>query len=454
MKINPYKIRLAIAGIVGVLSILAVCGLFYPVKFMDIQFVPLLQRLFFDFSVITAVLFVGIIILTLIFGRFYCSTICPFGILQEFVAVFISKITKNSFPGRGRIGWGDIPVRYLIAGLTFGALFGGSALLIRYIEPYTIFGSAFSLSIFGIIFVLVILAIVFFKNRFFCTNICPVGAVLGLISSISLNKIYMDENCVKCGMCAKNCPSGCIHKTPHPNPPQPGMEQFVVDNETCVKCLKCFSVCPKGAIKYGIDRTPHPNPPQLGMEQKVKFNPKRRDFVWGMGALAFLGAGYAIGINFAKNLAKKVKDVILPAGAVNANRMANKCLNCNLCINNCPNGILSKSDDKFSTVHIDYEKGKHYCKYDCHKCSEVCPSGAIKKISLEEKQNTRIGMASVSPHCIGCENCVKECPTGAISINEKRAVVDGSKCIGCGKCATVCKPQAIQIYGVNDQSKI
>lgn len=103
MKINPYKIRLAIAGIVGVLSILAVCGLFYPVKFMDIQFVPLLQRLFFDFSVITAVLFVGIIILTLIFGRFYCSTICPFGILQEFVAVFISKITKNSFPGRGRL---------------------------------------------------------------------------------------------------------------------------------------------------------------------------------------------------------------------------------------------------------------------------------------------------------------------------------------------------------------
>ena len=62
MKINPYKIRLVIAGIVGVLSILAVCGLFYPVKFMDIQFVPLLQRLFFDFSVITAVLFVGIII--------------------------------------------------------------------------------------------------------------------------------------------------------------------------------------------------------------------------------------------------------------------------------------------------------------------------------------------------------------------------------------------------------
>jgi len=237
----------------------------------------------------------------------------------------------------------------------------------------------------------------------------------------------MDENCVRCGICANNCPSGCIdHK-----------EKFV-DKETCVKCLKCLSVCPKGAMKYGI--------------QPIKFNPKRRDFVWGLGALALIGAGYAAGINFTKNIAKKVKDIILPSGAENANRMANKCLNCNLCINNCPNGILTKADDKFPVVHIDYEKGKHYCEYNCHKCSEVCPSGAIKKISLTEKQNTRIGMAAVTPHCVGCENCVSACPTGAISIIEKRAVVDGSKCIGCGKCAAVCKPQAIQIFGVNEQS--
>ena len=421
MKINSYKIRLIIAGLVGILSVLAVCGLFYPVKFMDIQFTPILQRLVFDFSVLTAVLFGIILILTLLFGRFYCSTICPFGILQEFVA-FIRGKKKNTH--HGNYGY-----KYLVAGLTFGSLFGGSALLIRYIDPYTVFGSAISLSIFGIIFTLTVLALVFFKNRFFCTNICPVGTVLGLISKFSVNKIYMDENCVKCGMCANNCPSRCIdHK------------EKIIDNETCVKCLKCLSICPKGAIKYGI--------------QPIKFNAKRRDFVWGMGALALLGAGYAVGINFAKNIAKKVKDIILPAGAVNANRMANKCLNCNLCINNCPNGILSKANDKFSTVHIDYEKGKHYCKYDCHKCSEVCPSGAIKKISLEEKQNTRIGMAMVTPHCIGCENCAKECPTGAISINEKRAVIDGSKCIGCGKCATVCKPQAIQIFGVNEQSNI
>ena len=418
---KPYKIRLIIAGVVGILSILAVCGLFYPVRFMDIQFTPILQRLLFDFSVLTAVLFGIIIILTLLFGRFYCSTICPFGILQEFISFLRGKKKNTKHKNYG--------FKYLIAGLTLGALLGGSALFIRYVDPYTIFGSAVSLSIFGIICTLVVLTLIFFKNRFFCTNICPVGAVLGLISKLSLNKIYMDENCVKCGICTNSCPSGCIDN-----------KEKIVDNETCVKCLKCLSVCPACAMKYGM--------------QPIKFNPKRRDFVWGLGALALIGAGYAAGINFAKNIAKKVKDIILPPGAVNANRMANKCLNCNLCINNCPNGILTKSDDEFSVVHIDYEKGKHYCEYNCHKCSEVCPSGAIKKISLMKKQNTRIGMAMVTPHCVGCKNCVRACHTGAISIIEKRAVVDGSKCIGCGKCAAVCKPQAISIFGVNEQSML
>ena len=456
-----YLIRKSIAIIVGILSLLAVCGVFYPVKFMDIQFTPLLQRLIFDFSIIAAVLFGLVILATLLFGRFYCSTICPFGILQEFAGIIRGKkknsLHKNYCPKnsrdkererefgvayetaqprvdlreRGKQAAEDcfIWFKYLIAGLTFGGLIGGSALLIRYVDPYTNFGSAISLSVFGIIFTLTVLAIVFFKNRFFCTNICPVGCALGIISKFSLNKIYMDENCVKCGICANNCPAGCINH-----------KEKTVDNELCIKCLKCLSVCPKGAIKFGL--------------QPVRFNPKRRDFLVAGGALALLGAGYAAGLNFAKNIARKVKDVILPAGAMNTNRMANKCLNCNLCINNCPNGILAKADETFSVVHIDYKQGKGYCEFNCNNCSGVCPSGAIKKISLEEKQNTRIAMASISTECVGCGNCVTECPTGAISIVEKKAVVDGSKCIGCGKCATVCKPDAINIFAVNSQSKV
>ena len=422
MKFNPYKTRLLISGIILLLSLFAVSGAFYQISFLDIEIVPLCQRLICDFSIAAAVLFTIIAGLTVIFGRLYCSILCPFGILQEFFA-FLRRKKKNSLQG-------NFGFKYLILGLSFGALISGSAILIRHVEPYTIFGSAVSLSLLGLIITFAVLALVFFKNRFFCTNICPAGAILGLISKFSLNKIYIDrDNCVSCGMCANSCPSGCIDS-----------KDKAVDNETCIKCLKCLSVCHKNAVKYGA--------------QPIKFNSKRRDLLWGIGALAFVGAGYAAGVNFTKNIAKKVKDIILPAGAINANRMANKCLNCNLCVTNCPNKILSKADENFSAVHINYESGKHYCEYNCHKCSEVCPSGAIKKISLGEKQNTRIGMASVNPHCVGCGICAKECPTGAIIVIDSKAVVDGSKCIGCGKCAAVCKPEAISIFAVNEQSKI
>ena len=423
MKNKIYKIRLLLSMLIGILSALAVFGVFYGIKFLDIQFSPLFQRLIFDFSIAALLLFLSIIILTVIFGRFYCSLLCPFGILQEFIA-FVRGKRKNT--PHGNYGF-----KYLIAGLTFGCLIGGSALIIRYIDPYTVFGSAFSLSAFGLVFACIIFALVLFKNRFFCTNICPVGCVLGLISKISVNKLYMDENCVSCGLCANNCPSGCINH-----------KDKSINNETCVKCLKCISVCPKGAIKFGV--------------RPVRFNPKRRDFLWMAGAFGVISAGYLAGLNFTKNITKKIKDIILPAGADDISRMANKCLNCNLCINNCPNKILTKAGNNFPVVHIDYKQGQGYCKYDCNECSKVCPSGAIKKISLNEKQNTRIAMAVVQEDlCSRCGLCAGECPKNAIKFDSsKSAEVISSLCIGCGKCAKKCPAKAIELFAVNKQSII
>lgn len=421
-----YRVRLIAAGIVGILTILAFCGLFYPVKILDIQFSAAMQRIIFDYSLPALGIILALCALTFLFGRFYCSLLCPFGILQEFAAlIFRRKNTPHN----------NLPFKYLIAALTFGALIGGSAMVIRYIEPYTVLGSAVSLTLFGLIFTAAVLALVFFKNRYFCTNICPVGAVLGLISKISLNKIYIDKDaCVSCGMCAKNCPAGCIdHK------------EKEVDNVTCVKCLKCMAQCPKNAIKYGIKP-----------KKEVKFNPERRDFIWTASALVLFGAAIKAGIEMSDKLVKKVRDIILPPGAVDGNRMAHKCLNCNLCINNCPNKILQKADENFGAVHIDYSKGEGFCKYDCNECSKVCPSGAIRKISLEEKQKTRIAMAIIkSETCDKCGLCAQNCPTGAITISPQGfAVVNGLKCIGCGKCKTFCKAGAIEIFAVNEQRMI
>lgn len=422
---NFYLIRLIISWIVFILAILAIYGVAYPVKILDLQFAAILQRVVFDFSYIAIILIALIILLTFLFGRFYCSIICPFGILQEFANLLFRK--KN-LPQK------NLPFKYFIAVLVFGFMMGGSAFLIRYIDPYTIFGSAVSLSVIGIISTLIVLTVVFFKSRYFCTNICPVGAVLGLISKFSLNKIYIDpEKCLSCGLCTKICPSGCINH-----------KEKVVDNEVCVKCLRCLKECRQNAMKFGFEP-----------KKDATFSLKRRELIVLTSAIVVFGSSFKAAFEFGKSFAKKIYDVILPPGAVNANRMANKCLNCNLCVENCSGKILVKSDNSFPAVHIDYSQGKGYCEYNCNKCSEVCPSGAIKRISLSEKQKTRIAMAMIKEEkCTDCGVCVYDCPLGAISKINNKTVIDSQKCIGCGKCAKSCKFDAIKIFAINSQTII
>ena len=115
---------------------------------------------------------------------------------------------------------------------------------------------------------------------------------------------------------------------------------------------------------------------------------------------------------------KKFKEIILPAGAVSAERFENKCINCNLCVENCPNKIIKKAESEFNTIHIDYSNG--YCEKNCNKCSAVCPTGAIKMLSIEDKQKTRIAMASIDyTKCKKCKVCIYECPYGAIEKKRK-----------------------------------
>ena len=153
-------------------------------------------------------------------------------------------------------------------------------------------------------------------------------------------------------------------------------------------------------------------------------------------------------------LVEKLKDVILPAGAGDKERFFNKWLNCNLCVENCPQKILVKSDNEYGAVHIDYSKGS--CDYNCHKCSEVCPSGAIKKISLEEKQKTRIAMAMINgDKCAKCGQCYEVCPVHAIiKTDDNTPLLNASKCIGCGNCKKACHFGAIEIFAIKEQKTL
>ena len=134
---NIYKIRLTAALLIFAMAILGIFGLFYPVKIFDLQFLPVFQRVIIDFSIIGLVILLFLAGLTLVCGRIYCSLICPFGILQEIAGILKGKIKKNKFaPGK------NFPLKYFVAAIVWGVLLGGSAAAIRFIEPYTLFGSA------------------------------------------------------------------------------------------------------------------------------------------------------------------------------------------------------------------------------------------------------------------------------------------------------------------------
>ncbi len=447
-----YWLRLSTSAIVLIISFLAFTTTFSSfAKFFAIQFGPSIANLVASFSVTVLVSVLVIIILTFLFGRFYCSLICPLGILQNFIGFFSLK-RSNNYKNMAK-------TRYTIAAIVFGALFFGWAVGLKILDHYTNFGliassiytpihnfitksphyefTILTLTISLIPFIILIL-LVLFKRRFFCTAICPVGTVLGLFAKFGIFRLKISDKCVTCGACFRNCPAGSIN-----------LKNKIIDNEICIRCLKCFSICPKQAISFGI-----------GCDNKktVPFSQSRRNFV--LGSVLVLGAA-ATGIGSAivrgKTLLKNKIRSILPPGAGDYSRFSSKCTSCQLCVAVCPNKVIHPRDINHSAIYMDYFK--NFCKYDCNACSSACPTGAIKKITLEEKQHTRIGLAKINRDlCINCGICAYKCPVKALNIEEdsngdRTLKYNAAVCIGCGACQVSCPHNAIEIVGIVEQSK-
>ena len=468
------KIRICLQVVTITLVTLLLLGIGFRVHLWagwvaKIQFLPALFAL--NIGVLAF-----LIILTLIFGRIYCSVICPLGIMQDFFSWLGGKFKKNRFSytkGNNVIRNSFITLFFLVAMLGFTPV-------TTLFEPYSAYGrivnSLFkplydllnnwlanidaandrynftevqiwmrSVTTFVVaILTLVILAVIAWrKGRLYCNTICPVGTLLGYFSHISKYGLcvrFDKEKCKNCGMCEKNCKSQAIN-----------LQYHTVDYSRCVVCGDCLDKCKFDALHYTTKK---------GRIDPQFLDTERRAFLVGAAVAGTTAAlaqtemkvdgGLAV---IEDKKAPKRQTPITPPGSVSARHMQKHCTACQLCVSSCPNNVLRPSTDfqHFMQPVMSFERG--YCRPECTRCSEVCPTGAIKPISREAKTDIHVGHAVwIKENCVvltdgvSCGNCARHCPTGAIQMidyegpNGKVQVpaVDENKCIGCGACENLC----------------
>jgi polyferredoxin len=419
-------------------------------SFAKFQPGPLLVKLSGGFVLAVTVIVASLLIATFLFGRFFCAAICPLGVVQDIV-ITARKNDKTSVPN---LSW----LRYSVTVCAILMLVGGWALFFRIFEPFSRFGgmlsgligvlretgdARLSYLIGGVLPLFALSSLAIWKKRFYCTALCPVGTILGLFAKFGVWQIRLNDSCVRCVLCQTSCPTSCID-----------IQNARVDNERCVRCMNCVSLCPNASIFLS-------GKPGKRDDKDVSLNRSRRDFLinGSIVALGVMTAWHVLGSSI-RSLARKGKsaeELILPPGAMDAGKFMAGCTSCHLCALNCPTNVIKPAPYALGPVRLNFNHGA--CDYGCTKCNNVCPSGALKTLSLEEKQWLKIGEAlfdaskcKVIKENKACDLCVQACPKGAIY------TADGSNglkipdvltyhCIGCGTCQSICPmlPKAITI---------
>lgn len=510
-----------------------------------VQFLPAVLAL-------NLVIIAVLLILTLIFGRIYCSVICPLGVFQDCVSNLSSrrKGKKSRFAYSKEIKW----LRYGVLVLFIAALVAGLNALAALLAPYSAYGrmvqsllaplwqwgnnllawiaerqdsyafvtkevwlkSLPTLIVAAVTFVVVVI-LAWRNGRTYCNTICPVGTTLSFFSRFAMFRPVIDiSKCKSCHACERKCKAACID-----------VDNHRIDYSRCVDCFDCIDSCRLGALKYRFawgrqgesassgtskgsvsstgsvtstssvteQSSTSATKPNTTVTEPVEVTatspasskpnapeaPARRAFI-ASGA-ATLGGTLLSQLplsaedeikdkkrdgGFADILPKKAparKTPITPFGSESAERFYQHCTACQLCVTVCPNNVLrpSSSLEHLMQPEMSYEKG--YCRPECVKCSEVCPAGAILKITHEEKTAWKVGTASVDYDLcvvnrdeVHCGNCARHCPVGAIKMVKKNPedekslripTVNEEKCIGCGACENLCPSRPISAITVN-----
>jgi MauM/NapG family ferredoxin protein len=422
-----------------------------------------------------------VLLLTFFLGRWFCGWFCPMGTLLDLSQKIIpakNKTNSTYFPNLGLFllifalvssifgfavaGYLD-PFSILVRGLaqalypllnslTVGFFTFTYRSLPDFVNGFTepvydmlrtwVLPSEqkfFQLAYLSLVMLLGVLLLEAVQRRFFCRNLCPLGAMLSLISRKGmLVGNGGNEDCRSCRVCSKSCRMGAID------------EARKIDMAGCNLCYECAQLCPRDIISFGFSSAGKTN-------NEMSFS--RRKLI---GA-AFIGL-LLPSVKGVSVMAKNPNPLLIrPPGALAEKDFLQRCVRCAECIQVCLGNALQPAlfqaglDGMFSPVLL---ARTGYCEFNCTLCGQVCPTGAIQQLTMQEKHQLKIGHAWFDKNTclpfakgISCMVCEEHCPTPNKAIRFKEAaIVDdngetstvrqpyvvNALCIGCGICETKC----------------
>jgi len=435
-----------------------------------------------------------VLILSFLLGRVFCGWVCPLGAISDLWVFLIRTVlklrTRNSEPSKIRnFKYGLLIVIFMFAilGLQIAWIFDPITIFVRtfvfnihpainntvdkmfifmlqktnYFEPVETIYSALKNNVLcvsqpvfrnttfvAIIFVL-ILSSGLIKKRFWCRYICPLGALLSIPAKFTIFRRAVYSCKDGCSLCKNICRMNAIRSD----------NSYLTDE--CILCLDCISFCPQqntifkftGLIKHNDSK--QVNEPDTTVKNTDTENTgitRAQFLLYVVGSISLF-----VGFKNKKNIYKRV--VIRPPGSLPEQEFVQRCIRCGNCMKVCPTNVLQPALFETGlqglwTPRFDTEIG--YCEYKCNLCGEVCPTAAIEKLTVEEKMQTRTGVAEINTEiCIPwttgeqCIVCEEHCPVSGKAIKTiekinkkgklvKLPYVDDTLCVGCALCEHKC----------------
>ncbi len=410
----------------------------------------------------------GLLLATILVGRFFCAYVCPLGALLDFLdLVLFRRVKRRALDSDPALR----PVKYVVLTLFMAAAVAGSS-LVYLLDPISLLTRTYTFALFPLfvgvvnilldtfrpvaeamrwmnianlsyaqpVFYMTLITFLIFAGiialgrltpRFWCRYLCPLGALLSLFSPLGRWRRTVGPECPACGICQDACPMGAA------------TDQSGTRLAECIQCRTCVAQCPEDAITFPA------SPRLLPAREASQPDLSRRGFLYSVAG--GLGLGFVVQQSPFTPLQNKAQ-LIRPPGALPENEFLTTCIRCGECAKSCLTNTLQPSLWEGGlaglwTPKLDLRFAA--CEQECNVCGKVCPTQAIRSLSLEEKTHAKLGTAILRKEmCLVwaqdklCLMCDEICPYHAIVFRNidgyRRPVVIAAHCNGCGYCEQRC----------------